>query len=91
MQVQDTALDGVKIIMPARHGDARGLVSRTTDAEIIYRCSAYYAPSADGALRWDSCGIDWALEGDPILSEKDAAAQTLADFDSPFTYEGVAS
>ena len=41
-------------------------------------------PAADGAVLWSSCGIDWPLSVEPVLSEKDAAAPALADFDSPF-------
>ena len=33
-------------------------------------------------------GIDWGVAGDAILSDKDAAAPALAEFDSPFTWEG---
>lgn len=69
-------------------GFAHGFVTRAPDTEIIYKCTDYYAPECDGAVRWDSCGIDWAFEGDPILSDKDADAPALADFDSPFTFEG---
>jgi dTDP-4-dehydrorhamnose 3,5-epimerase len=58
------------------------------DTEIIYKCSDYYAPGCDGAVRWDICGIDWLLDGiTPVLPGKDEIAQTLADFDSPFTFE----
>ena len=53
--------------------------------EIIYKCTDFYAPDCDGAVRWDSAGINWDLGGTvPVLSEKDAAAPTLADFVSPF-------
>ena len=32
-------------------------------------------------------GIDWPLDGAPILSAKDEAYTPFADFDSPFIYE----
>ncbi|MEO0712233.1 MAG: dTDP-4-dehydrorhamnose 3,5-epimerase family protein, partial [Pseudomonadota bacterium] len=66
-----------------------GFVTRAPDTEIIYKCTDYYAPEADGAVAWDSCGIDWDMTTDPVLSDKDAAAPALADFDSPFTWEGA--
>ena len=56
------------------------------DSEIGYKCTDYYTPETEGAVRWDSCGIDWPLSVDPILSDKDAIALALADFDSPFVY-----
>ncbi len=69
-------------------GFAHGFVTREPDSEIIYKCSDYYAPEADGAVLWDSCGIDWNMNTTPVLSEKDANAPALADFDSPFVWEG---
>ncbi len=78
--------NGRQMLVPA--GFLHGFLTRAPDTEIIYKCTDYYAPECDGAVRWDSCGIDWGFDGTPVLSDKDAAAQTLADFDSPFVYEG---
>lgn len=81
--------NGRQLLVPA--GFAHGFVTREPDTEIIYKCSDFYAPECDGAVRWDSpsIGIDWGLDGiEPLLSEKDAAAPKLEDFDSPFEYEG---
>lgn len=82
--------NGRQLLVPK--GFAHGFVTREPDTEIIYKCSDYYAPDCDAAIRWDSpeIGIDWGL-GDtaPVLSEKDAVAPSLSDFDSPFTYEGT--
>ncbi len=68
-------------------GFLHGFVTREPNSEIIYKCTDYYAPDCDRVVRWDSCGIDWRLTGEPILSTKDKAAPTLAEFDSPFIYE----
>lgn len=81
--------NGKQLLIPA--GFLHGFATRVPETEIIYKCSDYYAPDCDGAVRFDcpQIGIDWGL-GDlaPVLSEKDAAAPGLADFDSPFVYEG---
>ena len=69
-------------------GFLHGFVTRAPDTEIVYKCTDHYAPECDGAVRWDSCGIEWGFAGDPVLSAKDEAAQSLADFQSPFTVEG---
>ncbi|WP_374636014.1 dTDP-4-dehydrorhamnose 3,5-epimerase [Paracoccus sp. (in: a-proteobacteria)] len=69
-------------------GFLHGFVTREPDTEIIYKCSDHYAPECDGSVAWDSVGIDWGGEGKPLLSGKDASAVALADFDSPFTYQG---
>ena len=78
--------NGAQLWVPA--GFLHGFQTLQPDTEVIYKCTNYYAPEADGAVRWDSCGIAWPLSGDAILSDKDAAAPALADFTSPFTMEG---
>ena len=78
--------NGKQLLVPA--GFLHGFMTLEPDTEIVYKCTDYYAPECDGAVRWDSCGIDWPVDSiTPVLSEKDEAAQTLADFSSPFTYQ----
>ena len=87
--VELSAANGLQLLVPV--GFAHGFVTRERDTEIIYKCSDYYAPRCEGAVRFDcpEIGIDWGFSGlDPILSEKDAAAPRLLDIKSPFTYEG---
>ena len=81
--------NGLQLLIP--EGFLHGFATREPDTEIIYKCSDHYAPDCDGAVRFDcpDIGIDWGLSGDPVLSGKDEAAPVLADFDSPFTYEGT--
>lgn len=81
--------NGKQILVPA--GFLHGFATREPETEIIYKCSDYYAPNCDGAVRFDcpEIGIDWGLGGlEPVLSEKDAAAPGLAEFKTPFVYEG---
>jgi dTDP-4-dehydrorhamnose 3,5-epimerase len=78
--------NGRQLLVPA--GFLHGFVTREPDTEIVYKCSDHYDAAADGAVRWDSVGIDWELAGEPVLSAKDAAAAVLADWESPFAYEG---
>jgi dTDP-4-dehydrorhamnose 3,5-epimerase len=45
-------------------------------ADVVYKCTALYAPEHERTLRWDdpSLGIAWPIEeAPPILSAKDAA------------------
>ena len=75
-----------------RRGDASSpqhTVTLEDDTEINYKCTDFYAPDCDGAVAWDTCGIDWPLEGDPVISEKDAKAQSFDAFNTPFTWEGT--
>lgn len=77
-----SAENGRMLLVP--EGFAHGFVTREPDTEIVYKCTDFYAPEAEGAVRWDSCGIDWGLSGDPVLSGKDAEATALVDLQSPF-------
>ena len=77
-----TAQNGAQLLVPK--GFLHGFVTRAPDTEVQYKCTDTYAPETDGAVRWDSCGIDWGLTGAPVLSAKDAAAPAFADWTSPF-------
>lgn len=81
--------NGDQLFIPVGFGHA--FVTLTPDAEIAYKCSDGYAPDCDGGVLWSdpAIGIDWPLPPTgPTLSDKDRALPTLADFDSPFTYDG---
>lgn len=80
--------NGRQLLVP--EGFLHGFVTREPDTEIIYKCSDYYAPECDGAVRFDDpdIGIDWGIApNEAILSEKDRNAPLLRDFDSPFTWK----
>lgn len=79
-----SAANGRQVWVP--EGFAHGFVTRAPDTEIIYKCTGYYAPEAEGAVHWASGGIDWGLTGDPVLSDKDAVAPALAEIESPFEW-----
>lgn len=84
-----TAANGWQLWVPA--GFAHAFVTLEPDTEVIYKVTAYYAPQSDGGLRWDDpdIGIDWPLPpGGPVLSPKDTTLPRLAEFDSPFPYDG---
>lgn len=88
--VELSAENGRQLLIPA--GFLHGFVTRVDDTEIVYKCTDYYAPECDGALRWNDpqIGIDWGLEpGHAILSDKDARAPLLAAFETPFTWEAA--
>ena len=86
--VELSAANGRQLWVPA--GFAHGFQTLEPETEIVYKCTDYYAPEADGAVLWSSAGIDWPLAGATALSDKDAVAPALADFDSPFAWEGGA-
>jgi dTDP-4-dehydrorhamnose 3,5-epimerase len=58
-------------------GFAHGFYVTSESADIIYKCTDYYAPEHDRTLRWDDpdVGVAWPLIGGhgPLLSPKDEA------------------
>jgi dTDP-4-dehydrorhamnose 3,5-epimerase len=79
---------GPQLLVPK--GFLHGYLTLTPDCQVVYKCSDYYAPAADGGIRWNdpTIAIDWGVDpGDVTLSGKDKDAPFLADFDTPFTFE----
>jgi dTDP-4-dehydrorhamnose 3,5-epimerase len=62
-------------------GFARGFAVLSESAEIQYLCTGTYFAGGESGVRWDdpAIGIDWPL-ADPVLSDKDRRAQTLAEW-----------
>ena len=62
-------------------GLAHGFLVLSEAAEFLYKTTDYYAPQYDHCIAWDdpALGIDWPLEGLPILSVKDAKGRLLQD------------
>ncbi len=82
--------NGDQLFVPVGYGHA--FVTLTPDAEVAYKVSDIYAPQCEGGILWSdpALGIDWPLpETGAVLSDKDLILPTLADFDSPFAYDGV--
>lgn len=62
-------------------GFAHGFVVLSDTADFEYKCTDYYEPSDEGSILWNDpdLNIPWPIDH-PKLSEKDAGAQKLADF-----------
>ena len=69
-------------------GFAHGFKTLEPNSVVIYKCSNYYAPEAEGSLLWNDpdIGIQWPSEFTPILSSKDTKAELIKDFNNPFIY-----
>ncbi len=64
-------------------GFAHGFVVLSDYAELLYKTTDYYTPSAERCIRWDDpdLNIDWQLDGAPNLSAKDRNGTRLRDAD----------
>ena len=81
-----TAENGHQLYVPI--GFAHGFMTLEQESEIVYKCSDYYAPETEKSISWKDPDIKicWPKLDKPILSEKDAGAPILEDFESPFIY-----
>lgn len=63
------------------NGFAHGFVALTDEVELMYKTSGEYAPSADRGILWNDkdINIDWNIDFQPILSEKDKVQPNLKD------------
>lgn len=61
-------------------GFGHGFVVLSDTAEFLYKTTAYYAPEHERSIMWNdpTLNIEWPIQGDPILSAKDAKAVALA-------------
>jgi dTDP-4-dehydrorhamnose 3,5-epimerase len=74
-------LDDVKhrqLFVPVGFGHGFAVLSEVAD--VAYQVSSYYDPATEAGIRWDDpdVGIDWQIT-DPLLSERDKTAPTLAE------------
>ena len=62
-------------------GFAHGFVVLSDEAELIYKASGEYAPQADRGVLWSDkdINIDWEIDFEPILSDKDSKQPTLRE------------
>lgn len=85
-----SAENGRQLLIPVGFG--HGFVTLEADCEVAYKCTDFYSPECECGVRWDdpAIGIDWPLPagGEPVLSDKDCVQPLLADFASPFDYDG---
>ncbi|WP_166418825.1 dTDP-4-dehydrorhamnose 3,5-epimerase [Cochlodiniinecator piscidefendens] len=81
--------NGKQLYIP--EGFLHGFVTRAPMTEVIYKCTDYYAPRNDGAVRFDDpeLDIDWGIQPDQAkLSDKDMKAPYLHEIGSPFEFTG---
>lgn len=62
-------------------GFAHGFYVLSTVADVCYKCTDFYAPEHERTLLWNDpdLNIDWPLEGEPQLSDKDRRGVPLSE------------
>lgn len=62
-------------------GFGHGFLVVSASADFLYKTTDYYAPEHERSILWNDpdIGIDWPLQGEPMLSGKDAGGKALAD------------
>jgi dTDP-4-dehydrorhamnose 3,5-epimerase len=62
-------------------GFGHGFLVTSEFAEVSYKATELYAPAFERSVLWNdpAIGIEWPLDGEPTLSEKDRAGFLLAD------------
>jgi dTDP-4-dehydrorhamnose 3,5-epimerase len=80
---------GLQLYCPV--GFAHGFQVLSDTADVVYRCSDYYAPDDERSIAFDdpAIGIEWA-DIPPVVSDRDRAARRLAEIADalPFAWEG---
>ncbi len=79
--VRHRSLGANKKQVYAPAGFARGFCVLSDVAEIQYKCTGIYSNKAESGILWNDpvLAIDWPLKN-PVLSEKDGRARTLAQW-----------
>lgn len=62
-------------------GLAHGFVVLSETAEFLYKTTDYYAPQHERCIAWNDpdLAIDWPIDGQPLLSAKDAAGAAFRE------------
>ncbi|MGV0813540.1 dTDP-4-dehydrorhamnose 3,5-epimerase [Mycolicibacterium boenickei] len=58
-------------------GLGHAFLSLEDNSTVMYLCSAPYNPDREHTILATDLGIEWPIDGEPLLSERDAAAPTL--------------
>lgn len=69
-------------------GFAHGFYVLSDSADFLYKTTDYYAPQHERSLAWNdpTVGVQWPLDGEPLLSAKDLAGKPLGQCE---VFEGL--
>lgn len=86
--VELSAENKKQLLIP--RGFGHGFLTLTDNVEFLYKADNYYAPEADGGIRWNDpeLAVDWGVAA-PILSDKDSKSPFLKDVVTGFEERDV--
>lgn len=79
----------LQLLIP--RGFAHGYSVLSDEAEVFYKCDAYYNKESEGGILWNdpSLNIDWKVPSDKVkVSEKDTAYPGIANSNINFFFAG---
>lgn len=86
--VELSAQNMTQLMVPVGFGHA--FLTLSDVAEVQYKCTGYYTPSAEACLAWNDpdIGIEWPTSTPPILSARDREGVSLKQYlqNPAFTY-----
>jgi dTDP-4-dehydrorhamnose 3,5-epimerase len=80
--VGDYLSDENKKLLWVPPGFAHGFYVTSTEAEVLYKATDYYAPQWERSILWNDpqLNIDWPIHGNaPTISAKDAVGKLLSE------------
>tara|TARA_B110000444_G_C18820166_1_gene587297 strand:+ start:1052 stop:1606 length:555 start_codon:yes stop_codon:yes gene_type:complete len=67
-------------------GFAHGFLSLEDDTRVLYKCTSFYNSQSELSLLWNDpeLAINWSLDTEPSVSDKDSNAGAFTEFISKF-------
>ncbi len=81
--IELSAENATQLFIP--EGFAHGFLTLEDQTVFAYKCSNYYSKELERSIRWNDpeLAIDWGAFN-PLVSERDAQASFMREFESPF-------
>ena len=77
--VELSAANRRQVLVP--HGFGHAFLTLTEDAEVLYKCTGFYSPAAEGTVAWNDpdIGVEWPIAR-PLLSPRDERGMSLRQY-----------